>query len=67
MARVSFGPFIQRAALTGLAGLAGRLLAGDDLPGRHPGPQLSGRTAHRLPYVTGSVIDPSQRHDKYLQ
>ena len=32
VARVSFGPFIQRAALTGLAGLAGELLAGAALP-----------------------------------
>ena len=32
VARVSFGPWIQRAALTGLAGLAGQLLAGADLP-----------------------------------
>lgn len=32
VARVSFGPWIQRAALTGLAGLAGRLLAGGALP-----------------------------------
>ena len=32
VARVSFGPWIQRAALTGLAGLAERLLAGDGLP-----------------------------------
>jgi 2-methylisocitrate lyase-like PEP mutase family enzyme len=32
VARVSFGPWIQRAALTGLAGLAGELLAGGALP-----------------------------------
>ncbi len=32
VARVSFGPFIQRAALTGLAGLAAELLAGAALP-----------------------------------
>ena len=32
VARVSFGPWVQRAALTGLAGLAGELLAGGALP-----------------------------------
>jgi 2-methylisocitrate lyase-like PEP mutase family enzyme len=32
VARVSFGPWIQRAALTGLAELAGELLAGGGLP-----------------------------------
>lgn len=32
VARVSFGPFIQRSTLTGLAGLAAELLAGAALP-----------------------------------
>jgi 2-methylisocitrate lyase-like PEP mutase family enzyme len=32
VARVSFGPWIQRSTLTGLAGLAAGLLAGDNLP-----------------------------------
>ncbi len=32
VARISYGPFIQRSALTHLAGLAERLLAGADLP-----------------------------------
>ena len=32
VARVSYGPWIQRSALTHLAGLARQLLAGDVLP-----------------------------------
>ena len=46
VARVSFGPWIQRAALTGLAGLAGRTAGRRRSAGRNPGPQLRCRRAH---------------------
>ena len=63
VARVSFGPFIQRAALTALAGLAGGPAGRGRAAGRDPGPQLSavGLTRRRRPPPddVGRVSDPA--------